>query len=169
MDSKEKLRLKDLPTIDELRERFEAREKNLRRHGVQNSTELLKSKNAVAYQFVFENLPLLESKDQELVNQLGKNMFRYGFLSITLPTIINIGLARMTQNRIYDLHYLMRWSFRLAIYVTPIFLYTDYLFGSYTRVSMYLTDKYSDRVELFLKVGDVRIINPNYRPENNDN
>jgi hypothetical protein len=168
MGSKEKLSLNDLPTIDELKERFKNREENLKRMGSKNAEEVSKGKNAVTYNFIIGNFPMLEMKDKELVGKLGKNLIRYGVLSIFAPSIINIGLAKMTQNRIYNLHSITRFSFRLAIYVVPIFLYTDYAFAAYTRSSMYLTDKYADRVELFMKIGDPKIINPKFEEENKD-
>ncbi|OMJ78534.1 hypothetical protein SteCoe_21639 [Stentor coeruleus] len=168
MGSKQKLTLNDLPTIDELKERFSHRERILSKQHPENSLELLKYKNSITRQFVFEEFEMLEFRDKELVNDIASKVVYYGLASVLIPTFLNITLARFTKNRIYDLHYMMRFSLRLAIYVTPLFLFTDYAFGAYTQISMYLIDKYGERVELYQKIPDPRIINPYFKEKIED-
>lgn len=163
MGDKQKLTLNDLPTIDELKERFSHRERILAKQYPGKSLEILKYKNAITHQFVFEEFEMLEFRDKELVNGIARKVVQYGLISVLLPTALNITLARITKNRIYDLHYMMRFSLRLAIYVTPLFLFTDYAFGAYTQISMYLVDKYSERVELYHKIPDPRVIDPYFK------
>ncbi|OMJ83512.1 hypothetical protein SteCoe_15544 [Stentor coeruleus] len=165
MGDKQKLTLKDLPTIDELKERFSNREKALAIEHPEKSMEILKYKNAVTHQFIFEEFDMLEFQDRELVNGVAKNAVQYGLLSIIFPSALNISIARLTDNRIYNLHYMKRFSLRLGIYAVPILLAINYTLGAYTQMSMYLVDKYNERVELYHQFPDPSVINPYFKEE----
>jgi hypothetical protein len=147
MNNMKPLRLKDLPSIDETNEKFAQKEENLKRIGCKNANELVRLKNQVAMNFISENFELLEYRDKELANR-------------TLRKSINIGLARLTKDAIYDMHYLVRFTFRFSFYAIPIFFWTDYTFGAYAQISLYLCEKYVDRIDTYQKFKDPKVINP---------
>ena len=159
MDNKDIVTINDLPTIEELEKRFERRLNAIdKRKG--NPIEIMKYRNSFAFQFFSENFEMLESRDKNIITKTTRKLVQYGFFAFVVPTAINISLAKMTSDRIFNLPYIMRFSLRLGIFTVPLFFYSDYAFNRYTQVSMYLTDKYLERIERFSRVGDPKIINP---------
>ena len=105
MENSKALKLSDLPTIEELQQRFRQRERTLSfQLGSEEAKKEIKSKNTFAYQFIMNNFHQIEKKDKILVNQTAKNVIRYGVLAISTPLILNISLARLTKNKIFDMH-----------------------------------------------------------------
>lgn len=160
MNNMKPLRLKDLPSIDETNEKFAQKEENLKRIGCKNANELVRLKNQVAMNFISENFELLEYRDKELANRTLRKSINWGVACLAFPTLINIGLARLTKDAIYDMHYLVRFTFRFSFYAIPIFFWTDYTFGAYAQISLYLCEKYVDRIDTYQKFKDPKVINP---------
>lgn len=154
------LKLSDLPTIEEVEERFEQRRNNLRRIGFGNAEEIVKLKNNVTLNFLHEKFELLERKDKELAHKTLRKAVQWGLFIAVVPTLINLRLGKLTNGRIYEMNTLFRFNLRLSFYAFPLFFWTDYFFGAHARISLYLVDKYEDRVDMFLKVKDPKVINP---------
>jgi hypothetical protein len=158
------LRLRDLPSIDETRDKFLQRENNLKRIGYKNAAEIIKLKNNVTLNFISENFEMLEYKDKELTNWTLRNCVHWGIACLVFPSIGNLMLTRLAADRIFNLHFMVRMTIRLSFYAFPLFFWTDYAFGAYARITLYLCDKYVDRVEVYEKLKDPKIINP-YLPQ----
>ena len=157
---KGRLIINDLPTIDELQRRFKQREELLRGKVRENPEEIMKLRKNMTYQFVTENFLMLELKDKELVNTSAKNIVKYfSFVGIGI-VFLNIKLAGITRNRIFSKPWPIRFGIRSAIVLIPMFFIFDNVFATYTRLSMYLIDKYLERCESFMRIGDPKIINP---------
>ncbi len=160
------LRLRDLPSIDETKEKFLQRENNLKRIGYENASEIVKLKNNVAMNFITENFEMLEFKDKQLANKTLKSCVNWGVACLVFPSIANLMLTRFAYDRIFNLHFLIRSTIRLSFFAYPIYFWTHYAFGAYARISLYLCEKYVDRVELYQELKDAKIINPYLSQEN---
>ena len=154
------LKLSDLPTIEQVEERFEQKRNNMKRVGFGNAAELVKAKNNVALNFLYENFDLLEKRDKELAHKTLRRAVQSGAVIAVVPTLLNIGLGKLTKGRIYEMNTLFRFNLRLSFYAFPLFFWTDYFFGAYAQISMYLVDKYVDRVDMYLKLKDPAVMNP---------
>lgn len=154
------LRLSDLPSIQEFEERFEQKRNNLRRIGAKNPEEIVKMRNNVALNFVFQNFEMIERRDKELAHRMVRNAVYWGAGIVVVPSLINFRLGKLTRDRIYGMHFMVRTSFRISFYAFPLFFWVEYFFGAYARVSLYLADKYVDRVEDYMKIKDPKILNP---------
>lgn len=154
------LRLRDLPSIHEVEERFEQKRSNLRRIGVENAEEVVRLRNYVALKFVFKNFELVERKDRELAYGTMRKAWYWGAGVLVVPSLINFRLGKLTGDRIYGMHYLVRGSFRISFYAFPLFFWVDYFVGAYAKICLYLADKYADRVEVYMKLKDPKILNP---------
>ena len=62
----------------------------------------------------------------------------------------------------------MRFNFRFSIFLVPLFFYSDYCFASYTQRSLYLMDKYVERVHQYIEKLDPTIMNPYLSEEDED-
>ena len=159
MVENEKLGLKDIPTLEELQSRFANRERFLTGK-TDDPSKVMRARSEMAYRFIYENMGMLEQKDVGLVSTAGRKISQVAFGALAAATLSNIYLGKITGNRIFDLNFALRASTRAVLFVVPFSFASDYGFRTYTRVTMYLTDKYLERVEKFMKVGDPRIINP---------
>ena len=67
MENSKALKLSDLPTIEELQQRFRQRERTLSfQLGSEEAKKEIKSKNTFAYQFIMNNFHQIEKKDKIL-------------------------------------------------------------------------------------------------------
>lgn len=158
--NKQRLVINDLPTIDELQSRFKVREESLIGKVRESPEKIMKLRTARAYQFIFENFLMMERQDKELVNNAAKKVVQYSTFGLIGAVFLNIGLAGITKNRIFSLPWPVRFGVRSSIFMFPFFFITDYSFATYTRITMYLTDKYLERSERFVQIGDPKILNP---------
>jgi hypothetical protein len=164
-DEKKRITPKDLPTVDEMLERYKRKEALLKSTG--NASEILKEKNTFTYNFISDNFEMIERQDKDLVTGTFKTVAKSVFFGLLIPAGINIGLGKITNNRIFELHGFVRFNLRLSLFVVPIYFISDYALSSYIRISMYLIEKYSNRIEEYQQKGDPRIINPYFDQECN--
>jgi hypothetical protein len=162
--SKPKLRLEDLPTLEQIQENQLKRQMLLRKR-TPNAEQILAEKLALSYQFLFQNFPLLESQDRDLVSVTSRKLGKLGFVSFVTPILLNIGLGKMTGGYFFELPRFLRIGIRFSIYAAPVYLFGMYARSCYEHVSLYMVDKYMDRIEIFMKYGDPKIINPYFEDE----
>ena len=163
--SNQELAREGIPTIEELLNKQKVFESKLVGK-VENPKEELEALIARSYSFLFQRLDYLELKDQKLVNRTFKRICQYGVGALLSSCFLNISLAKITRNYIFELPRFVRFSVRTVLFVVPLSLYSQYAYQSYYRVSLYLLDKYMERIELFMVLGDPKIINPFLEQEN---
>jgi hypothetical protein len=151
--------IEELPTIEQLYAKQKAREAKLS-NKVKNPAAVLSEKYYMVFSFLFQNHTLMESKDLNLISKTSRRLGQYGFFVFIGSNLLNIYLAKITFNYIYSLPRAFRGIIRLALYAVPIGLFALYSQNVYNRVSLYMADKYLDRVELYMKYQDPRIMNP---------
>ena len=161
MADPENITLDDVPTIEIFNSRFRAREYK------QDPSQDIRVRIAGAYKFLTMNFNMIERRDKEFIENTSRGVFKLGLFSIIVPSLINIGLGRLTNNSIFDMHYLVRFGIRSTIFAVPILFTVNHGMNVYTRSTMYLTDKYLERIESYSKLGDPTIINPFLEEENN--
>ena len=156
---KKRLTIDDIPKVEYYQEKYQAK-KNLLIGKVQNPDLELQAKSGHAMNFLFYNFWLLEKQDYNLVSGLIKRAALYylGIFTIYISTI--------TRGYIYELPRFIRIPIRLGIFICPAI----YFFGFYqkdplNRVSLYMVDKYMDRIGMYMKFQDPRLMNPYFGEE----
>ena len=162
--SKEKLKIEDLPTIEEF-ERKQANQLILLSKKFPDAEDILMQKISMTQSFLLQNYGLMELKDRNLAMGSVKKMFQYGFFSFVVPVVINIGLGPWTKYYFYELPKPLRVSIRLGLFLLPMYYCGMKNKEIYERVNWYLLDKYMDRTEIYMKFGDPKIMNPNFEDE----
>ena len=150
------LKLKDIPTIEDLRIRFSDRERLLSAK-VADPSEVLRTRKAMAYAFVYGNREKLELRDSRLVRDVFDDVAVAGTSALLGSTLFHMYL---TRKHVFDVSRGARIALRTAIFGIPLVFALDYTLKSYTRVSMYLTDKYLERSEKFYETRDPKVLNP---------
>ena len=110
--------------------------------------------------FLFQNYSLIEDYDKKLINNYLMSTCRLGLLSLAFSAFFNIKLGPLTKNYIFNLPRPLRFMIRTTAWILPLAAVSFYSSNDYNKISMYLVDKYIDRIGLFIKIGDPRIINP---------
>ncbi|OMJ96342.1 hypothetical protein SteCoe_80 [Stentor coeruleus] len=165
--SKDKLKIDDLPPVEEILKRHLNRQMALAANEP-DPASAIHSRVSIVFGFLFQNFNLMEKKDRYLATNTLRQFGQYGLLAFLSPLYLNIKLGKITFGKIFDLPKPLRFTIRTTIYVLPIALYWKYTFDSYNRISYYLADKYMDRIQLFMKFNDPKIMNPNIEIEENE-
>lgn len=165
--SKDKLKVSDLPPVEEIIQRHFNRQAALAQDEPDPAVAI-QSRVSMVFNFLFQNFNLMEKKDRYLVTSTLRQLGQFGFLTFFSPIYLNIKLGKITFGRIFDLPKPLRFGIRTAIYGVPLALYWKYTSDSYNRISYYLADKYMERIQLFMKFSDPKIMNPNIEIEENE-
>jgi hypothetical protein len=162
MARKQTLTIEDLPTMDSLIEKNLRLGQRLIERGqtLQEAVKVLESRSNIVRQFMVQNFDLLETRDKSLLERSGKSMFRAGVASLLPAFGLNYGLSKLSGGWVFEKPFWLRFSLRSALFVAPMGYAAQYCYTRYMHVSLYLEDKYADRVALFMRSEDPGIINP---------
>lgn len=162
--SKGKLKIEDLPTMDDIRRKQDSLLILLSKK-FPNPEEIYLQRINITQSFLLQNFGLMELQDRNLIMGSLKKMFQYGFFSFIVPIAVNISLGPMTRNTFFELPKYARFFIRMGIFAGPLYFCFTHNMAIYERVNFYLLDKYMDRAEIFMKFGDPKIMNPNFENE----
>ncbi|OMJ89056.1 hypothetical protein SteCoe_8882 [Stentor coeruleus] len=165
--SKDKLKISDLPPLEEIMQRQLKRQVALAQNEP-DPAEVVKGRMSMVFSFLFQNFNLMEKKDKYLMKSTARQVAQYGFLSIISPIYLNIKLGKIAFGRIFDLPKSWRFGIRTTIYAVPLLLHWKYTSDVYNHITYYLADKYMERVQLFMKFNDPKIMNPYIEIEENE-
>jgi hypothetical protein len=162
MARKRTLSFEDLPSMDALIDKNLRLGQRLIERGrtPQEAATVLESRSIVVRQFMVQSFDLLETKDKNLLERSGKSMFKAGVASLVPAFGLNYGLSKLKGGWIFEKPFWVRFSLRTALFLAPIAYATQYCYTRYMHVSLYLEDKYADRIALFMRSEDPGIINP---------
>jgi hypothetical protein len=76
--------------------------------------------------------------------------------------IANIVLNPITRGRIFDWPAMAKIGLRSSLFAAPLGYTMYHSYNYYTRLSLYLEDKYGDRIAKFLRSGDPSTVNPEF-------
>lgn len=160
--AKRTLSFEDLPSMETLIDKNLRLGQRLIERGrtPQEAATVLESRSIVVRQFMVQSFDLLETKDKNLLERSGKSMFKAGVASLVPAFGLNYGLSKLKGGWIFEKPFWVRFSLRTALFLAPIAYATQYCYTRYMHVSLYLEDKYADRIALFMRSEDPGIINP---------
>ena len=97
-----------------------------------------------------------------MVKKSKTNIAKWNLAALSLAVGSNLSLRPITRDRIFDWHWIFRFGIRGTLFGIPLGWSLYKTFDFYSRCSMYLEDKYGDRVMRFANTGDPKSINPKY-------
>ena len=162
MAQKEHITLKDVPPTDELKEKNLARlEKQIQSGKTPHEAEMYmeQTKNQVRT-FLKHHLKLIEPQDQKLIQNSTQRILNLGFLCGVPAFGINLVMGNLARGKFYKYSFLKRLTIRTVVFALPYALVYKYASSNYSRLSLYLEEKYAERVNEYLKTGDPKSINP---------
>lgn len=162
MARKRAINFEELPSLEILIEKNMRRGQRMMDNGrtPQEVANILESRSIVVRQFMMQNFEMLETDDKELLQKSGKTVFKSGIASLASAFGLNYGLSKIRGGWIFDRPFWMRCGIRSALFVAPIAVAAQYCYSRYMHVSLYLEDKYADRIATFMRSGDPAVINP---------
>mmetsp|Transcript_827 Transcript_827/g.1826 ORF Transcript_827/g.1826 Transcript_827/m.1826 type:complete len:166 (+) Transcript_827:3036-3533(+) len=162
MARKRALSVEELPTIESLVERNMKRGQRMMENGrtPQEVANILESRSMVVRQFLMQNFEMIETDDKELLEKSGKIVLKSGLASVASGFGLNYGLSRLRGGWIYDRPLWMRVGVRSLVFIAPVAFAFQYCYTRYMHVSLYLEDKYADRIAMYMRSGDPSSVNP---------
>mmetsp|Transcript_358 Transcript_358/g.625 ORF Transcript_358/g.625 Transcript_358/m.625 type:complete len:172 (+) Transcript_358:483-998(+) len=167
MAKKKEPSIHDIPSTEELTDKILRRGQKLMEMGKspQEIAHHLESRSNQTRQFLMSNFELLETNDKLILEKTGKRLLRINLLSLIPAVGLNIGMGKLTRGRIFDLPFFLRFAIRTSVFFGPFVYSFKYSYDNYTRLSLYLEDKYADRISMFMRTGDPTTINPYFDEE----
>ena len=123
--------------------------------------KVLEQKSQMTKQFIIYNSYMLEPKDLTVI-EYGKNKMVWINAIAMIPALgLNLFMGKLTGGRIYKWRMPFRVAIRLCTFVGPLAVsfYQSYIMS--WRIFLYLDDKYGDRIAMFNRTGNPKMINPN--------
>ncbi|CAG9333897.1 unnamed protein product [Blepharisma stoltei] len=169
-DKKEIRSIDDIPSLNELIDKNVQKAHKLARIGktAMEINSILETKSSIVKNCLFKNFVYLEDSDKMLIDNACYRYLAIGIGTLSFSIGVNLGLGRITKGKIYNYNRLWRWGFRTILLTAPLLVFSDYAYSAYTRVSLYLEDKYSERVKEYMKTEDPLSLNPKFYQENPD-
>ena len=160
--------IESLPTMEELLKRDTIRIDAFMRSGFTESqiTESMESRSKMVQEFFAQNVEFLETKDKEVMEKTSSMIHGLGTKCLVTSLVGNLLLGPMTDERIYSLPKYYRYIMRVIIVAAPLTYAFNYGWNRYQRVSLYLEDKYADRIVTFFKTHDPAAVNPELKRSN---
>lgn len=151
--------LDKLPTLEELIKRYEKRKFRLIGK-VESPDEEMKNRSSGSMMFLYANLHLIEEKDKNLIATFKKRATKYLVGAFITSLLINRYVFPIVGSWSYKYPWFLRAPLRLSLFFLPFIYVYKYNLDLYTRGSLYMADKYMDRIPPYIKIQDPRLINP---------
>ena len=146
-----------LPSIKELLERYRLKKELYDAFEKKESGLIMNKKYSEINKFIRNNIEMLELPDRVRVQKFYDQIIFSGVATLLIPQSFYLMLTRIKffQFPSYLIKYL-----RIIYLGFPPALFVAYNSSSYFQLSMYLNDKYFERIENYKITGDNLIINP---------
>ena len=108
---------------------------------------------------------MFETKDRELLKKSIKTYTKWNLAAATIAILGNVSLNPLTGGRCFEWPKLLRYGIRSAIWILPLGFSISQTMNYYSRATLYIEDKYGERIIRFMRTGDPSVVNPDYVEE----
>jgi hypothetical protein len=123
---------------------------------------MLEGRAVTVRQFLMQNFELIEKRDKDVIHKATKHYARMNIGAVVGGLVANIAMRPLTNGRIFDWHVAARFGIRSSLFAVPLGFTLFHSWHYYTRLSLYIEDKYGDRIAKFMRTGDPSTINPDF-------
>lgn len=165
--SKPELKLKDLPTVDDLTHRYRFKVQRYVQTGKtpEEALQILEEKATQARMFLGQGPQLLEESDRKLIEKLNSKLKVNAGLALVSALGLNMGLSKLKSTPSFRMPRSISFLIRIGCFCGPLIAVLRQNLTLQNRMELYLTDKYEDRIEVFKKSGDESAMNPFLDPD----
>ena len=161
-----KMRIEDLPSLEELQSKLKAK---YLLFDLTTNSEKEKQAKIVRLQkdlksFMRSSGKLLEQDDIDMILTAKSRIMMLGTVTIVPSFYIGVKLGSGRASKFRSLSFSNRFFMRLGVMGGPIFVTYYYSYYLSERLSMYMEDKYAERVQEFRTTNDPKSINHTLSP-----
>lgn len=162
MSQDRELRIEDLPTVEELVNKSLRRGARLLDSGksAEEITSSMEKRSVEFRKFLLAGGQLLEPVDQKLMEDGMALLMKAFLIAGSVALVSGVGIGRLIGKKFYEMPKKWRVMSRFGIMTLPIVGAYYYSWEQYTRVALYLEDKYGLRLEFYQKTGNPALLNP---------
>jgi len=156
------LKLKDLPTADDITNRYRFKVQRYVQTGKtpEEALKIIEEKATQARMFLGQGSQMLEDSDKKLIEKLNTKLKVNAGLSVVAAVGLNIGLSKIKSTPSFRMPRSISFLLRIGCFCGPLIAVIRQNLTLQTRMELYLTDKYEDRIEVFKRSGDDSLMNP---------
>lgn len=156
------LKLKDLPTVDDITNRYRFKVQRYVQAGKtpEEALKIIEEKATQARMFLGQGSQMLEDSDKKLIEKLNTKLKVNAGFSLVAAAGLNIGLSKIKSTPSFRMPRPISFLLRIGCFCGPLIAVIRQNLTLQNRMELYLTDKYEDRIEVFKRSGDESLMNP---------